>query len=219
MSNVSTIFGPTTPGTSSIADLDTVMSIGNGTSYAYYGTGMGMSIAVANGPITYTPTDADYTILCDCTAGNVRIDLDPNLPNMFYIKAVAVPPGNNVNISVMLGGSIDGQNPIFLTRPNESILVVKKNAIDYAIVSSHLSVGTFNSGKFTQALFFGTTVTIPHKLNRLPDSAYITAANSLSATLLVSDYYITLTATDLIIELSAVGAGITIEFYWGVTKN
>jgi hypothetical protein len=202
-----------------VPDLDTVMAVGNSTTYAYYGTGMGMGTATANGPITYTPNDGDYTILCDANGGNVNIDLDPSFPNMYYIKVIAIVPGNIVRINVSGSGSIDGFNPYVLTRQDEAILVVKNGASDYSIVSSHLSNGTVNSGKYADPSFTGTTINIPHQLNTVPDSAYITAGNALAATLLSSDYYINLTATDLIIELSAVGAGISIEFYWGVTKN
>lgn len=221
MSNVSTIFGPTMPAPVAIVpDLDTVMNTGNITTISYSGTGMRLNKRILVGPVTYTPDDNDYLMLCDVSAGDVLLELNGAYQSLYVIKLVNYNPPNKVRISVLAGGTIDAQSIYFLTREFESLYIGSaQNTSDYYVLASHLSNGNVNNGKYVEPTFIGSTITIPHQLNAVPNSAYITAGNAAAAALLVSDYYITMTDTDLIIELTTVGASVAIEIYWGVTKN
>jgi len=220
MSNVSTFFGPTMPPpVATVPDLDTVMAVNNNTSYAYYGTGMGMGTTLATGPIVYTPNDGDFTIICDCSSGTVQLDLDPSLPNMFYIKTLGNTVGNITTVFVIGGGSVEGYIPLNLYRDGESVLVVKNGAADYSIVSSHLSVGTLNNGIYTEDPFNGDTITIAHGLNAIPSSCYITPRNSATSSLLAGGYFVTADDTNIIVKLATVAVNVLLSLYTGATRN
>ena len=203
-----------------IPDLDQVMNVGNTTTVPYIGTGIGLMRKVITGPTVYTPATDDFLLLCDIGAGNVTIELDPLLTNLYAIKLINFTAGNHIDVTVLSGGRIDGQTQYRLTRNHGSILVQsRKNTTDYIIIASNDALGSVNSGVYNDAAFSGSTITIPHTLNAIPTGVTVEPGNSVTMSLFLSGYFITRTSTDIIINLVAVSLPASIQVIWTVTRN
>jgi len=204
-----------------IPDLDQVMNVGNTTTVPYIGTGIGLMRKVITGPTVYTPATDDFLLLCDIGAGNVTIELDPLLTNLYAIKLINFTAGNHIDITVLSGGRIDGQTQYRLTRNHGSILVQsRKNTTDYIVIASNDALGSVNSGRYTAGSFVGSTLTIPHTFNAIPTGVTILPGNFDGLSLLSNPYFVTVNSTDITIDFTApVAMPNPFVIFWTVTRN
>lgn len=204
-----------------IPDLDQVMNVGNTTTVPYIGTGIGLMRKVITGPTVYTPATDDFLLLCDIGAGNVTIELDPLLTNLYAIKLINFTAGNHIDVTVLSGGRIDGQIQYRLTRNHGSILVQsRKNTTDYIVIASNDGLGSINSGRFTSNAFVGQFLTIQHSFNAIPTGVTILPGDFDGLSLLSNPYFVTVNATDITIDFTApVAMPNPFVIFWTVTRN
>ena len=208
-------------GGGSVGDLDAVMMIGNTTTVNYIGTGIALSVRGVIGPTTYRPDKNDYCLLCDVSAGNVNIELNAALGNVYAIKLVNFSAGKVVRITVFGGGTLDGFTTYELTRKHACVIVSsKQNNADYTIIGSYEALSSTASGLYSILGFAGTSITIPHTLNAVPTGVTITSASIGASLLLANAYYVTADATNITVDFGTpLATPSLVEIYWTVTRN
>jgi hypothetical protein len=200
-------------------DLNTVMIAGNSTTQNYVGTGIALNTFTVV-TASYAPTPDDFLLLVDASTGNVNINVPVSFFGILAVKLINYTPGNVVRVRIDPPGTIDGVGQYTLTRQHGSIIIGKKNATDFVVLASNDALGSVNSGVYVDPAFTGSTITIPHAFNAIPQGITIEPGDSGAANVLGSSYFITRTATDIVINLSIVVTLPTaITIFWSVTRN
>jgi hypothetical protein len=200
-------------------DLDQVMTVGNSTTQNYVGTGISLNtFTVVTG--SYAPTPDDFLLLVDASTGNVNINVPITFFGILAVKLINYTPGNVVRVRIDPPGTIDGAGQYTLTRQHGSIIIGKKNATDFVVLANNDGLGSVNSGVYVDPAFTGGTITIPHTFNAIPQGISIEPGNAATANIIGGPYWISRTASNIIINLPVVVVVPTsIEIFWSVTRN
>lgn len=201
-------------------DLNTVMLAGNSTTVNYQGTGIELALRRVIGPTSYTADQMDFVLLCDVSAGNVTIRLQPSVSNVFVIKLDGYNPPNKVIITVIGGGTVDGL-PYELTQRHASVIVTAKgDGVNYIVLGSHKSLSSTASGTYSVMGFVGTAITIPHTLNAIPTGVTIAPGTNGASFLLANYYFLTVDATNITVDFGIpLASASQIDIFWSVTRN